>query len=199
MGRRIIRRTVNLKSGLDFLLIPLIRLFSKDKQKDSPQTAVESTTYYLSTEEQGKEAPIPRPDNYIEQVLKYIPSEIVAAYLFLDGILRSSDKVTGLFFWAVFLFLLLVTPFYIWAVTSEKAEETGVIKKPAWDQIIVSFFSFAVWVFAIGGPFTYLSWYDPVYGSTLLVLFTFLPPIVSKIVYRTCTLLICRSENTAKM
>ena len=199
MGRRIIRRTVNLKSGLDFFLIPLIRLFSKDKQKDSPQTAVEGTTYYLATEGQDKEVPLPRPDNYIEQVLKYIPSEIVAAYLFLDGILRSSEKVTEMFFWVVFLFLLLVTPFYIWSVTSEKAEDTGAVKKPAWDQIIVSFCSFAVWVFAIGGPFTYMSWYDPVYGSTLLVLFTFLPPIVSKIVCRTCTLLTCRSENTMKL
>lgn len=195
MGRRIIRNTENTKSFFDSFLIPIIRLFVKES-KNQTATDADSKTFYLSETE--KEKPSVKSDNYIEQVLKYIPSEIVAAYLFLEGILKSSTKTTELFFWIVFFFMLVVTPFYIWALTSEKDENTGKTRKPAWDQIIISFFSFAVWVFAIGGPFASLPWYDSIYGSTLLVLFTFMPPIISKILCRTSIIICSQSGNSMK-
>ncbi len=199
MGRRIIRKEGNVKSRIDFLLIPLIRLFIKEDPKSQTETGAGSEIYYMPGEEKGKESLPSRTDTYIEQVVKYIPSEIVAAYLFLDGILKSSEKVTETFFWGVFLFLLAATPAYIWAITAEKEECTGKVRKPAWDQIVISFFSFAVWVFAIGGPFTYLSWYHPVYGSSLLVLFTFLPPIISKIICRSSAIISCGLKGSLEI
>lgn len=198
MGRRIVREAVNSKSGFDFLLIPLIRLFTDERPINQPETDGESKNHSLPGEGINGEISPSKPDSYVDQVLKYIPSEIVAAFLFMDGILRSSGKATVLYFWLIFIFLLAITPFYIWAVTSEKVESTGAARKPAWDQIIISFFSFAVWVFAIGGPFKFLSWYDPAYGSTSLVLFTFLPPIISKIISRASSIIIYWPKNSMK-
>jgi hypothetical protein len=46
-------------------------------------------------------------------------------------------------------------------------------------QLAVSTFAFGVWVFALGGAFTSLSWYEPFLGSVMLVLFTFFVPLIS--------------------
>jgi hypothetical protein len=36
-----------------------------------------------------------------------------------------------------------------------------------------------VWVFALGGAFASLSWYEPFLGSLMLVVFTFFAPLIS--------------------
>jgi hypothetical protein len=56
-----------------------------------------------------------------------------------------------------------MTPLYLFFVQKVKKAK----------QLILSTLSFAVWVFALGGPFTLLSWYDPLYGALLLPVFTF--------------------------
>lgn len=196
MWRRIIRNTSQAKSGLDFFLLPIIRLFHKNEAQISNVSKQAISMNPAGEGEKDSQPPFPRPDNYIEQVLKYIPSEIVAAYLFAEGILKSIDRAAEAASWIVFAFLLLVTPFYIWATTTEKPDKEETARKAAaWDQIIISFLSFGVWVFAIGGPFAFLSWYNPVYGSVLLVLFTFLPPIITKIICRTFSLASCQSSD----
>jgi hypothetical protein len=44
-------------------------------------------------------------------------------------------------------------------------------------QHVISLFSFVVWAFALGGPFALCGWYNPVYGSILLPVFTLLVAI----------------------
>lgn len=110
-------------------------------------------------------------DTYVTKLIKYIPSEIVAVYIFIEGILNSMNAA-GLLQWIIFAFLLILTPIYMWRVTHDKTQP------PAWGQIIISFFSFAIWVFAMGGPFTTLSWYNPLYGSILVALYTLVIPII---------------------
>jgi hypothetical protein len=44
-------------------------------------------------------------------------------------------------------------------------------------QHFISLLSFIVWAFALGGPFALYSWYNPVYGSILLPVFTLLVAI----------------------
>ena len=117
--------------------------------------------------------PVPIPDNYISRLFKYIPSEIVAIYLSIDTIFKSTNITQCILHtlsWIVFLVLLILTPFYLWRVT--KVTKTT--------QLVISTLSFVVWVFALSGPFAFLSWYQPVYGSVLLILFTFLIPIISE-------------------
>jgi hypothetical protein len=112
-------------------------------------------------------------DDYLTQLIKYIPSEIVAAFLTIDATIRSSNKISTVAYWMVFITLLILTPLYIWRVTSAPN------KPPATAQIIISTISFAVWVFAIGGPFARVEWYDPVYAALLLPIYTVAAPIIA--------------------
>ena len=111
-------------------------------------------------------------DDYTTKLIKYIPADIVAAFVVLDGILRSAAQVPTEVYWIVFFVLLILTPLYIWRVTTEPN------KPPAIAQILISTISFFVWVFALGGPFTHLDWYQPVYGALVLPIFTLAIPIV---------------------
>jgi hypothetical protein len=53
-------------------------------------------------------------------------------------------------------------------------------KKPTIKQTIISVGAFIVWGIAIGGePFLSISWYHPVYGSILMVLYTATIPLIS--------------------
>jgi hypothetical protein len=114
----------------------------------------------------------PPVDDYLSQVVKYIPAEIVAGFLTLNGILASASKTPQAAYWIVFGLLILLTPLYIWRVTKDP-------KLPMpWVQIVVATGSFIIWVFAIGGPFTFLNWYLPVYGAITLPIYTLGIPIV---------------------
>jgi hypothetical protein len=113
-------------------------------------------------------------DGYQDRVLKYIPADINAAWLALTGIVKSVTTIPqSSVLWILFCILLILTPIWIWKQTSD------VKKPPAVTQILVSTGAFFVWVFALGDPFTNLSFYQPVYGSILLILYTL---IVAKII-----------------
>jgi hypothetical protein len=133
-------------------------------------TAATGTTAAVGTTSATKAAV---SDDYITKLIKYIPTEIVTLFLFIDGILKSFHSSTAVG-WSLFFLLLAFTPVYMWRMTVLQA------KPPAWDQIIVSFFSFALWVYVIGGPFADLSWYAPQYGSILVALFTVAVPLFKK-------------------
>jgi hypothetical protein len=57
---------------------------------------------------------------------------------------------------------------YLWRIQK--------VKKKA--QLAVSTVAFVVWVFALGGAFEYLVWYEPFIGSVALVVFTFFAPFI---------------------
>jgi hypothetical protein len=113
-------------------------------------------------------------DGYQDRVLKYIPADINAAWLALTGIVKSVTTIPqSTVLWVLFVLLLILTPIWIWKQTSEAK------KPPAVTQILVSAGAFFVWAFALGDPFNSLSFYQPVYGSILLILYTL---IVAKII-----------------
>lgn len=114
----------------------------------------------------------PEPDDYFSKVVKYIPAEIVAGFVTLNGILLGDATIPQTVYWLVFVGLLALTPIYTWRVT--RAANFPV----AYSQIIVATVSFAIWVFALGGPFSFFSWYKAVYGSILLIMYTLFVPLV---------------------
>jgi phosphoglycerol transferase MdoB-like AlkP superfamily enzyme len=122
--------------------------------------------------------PQPAPtqeDDFVSQVVKYIPAEIVAAYVTLQGMLTSAtspNSIPSLVGWLVFLGLLVLTPLYTWRFSSVKG------LPPPYTQIVIATVGFVVWVFTLGGPFKALSWYNSIYGSILLIFFTLIPPLV---------------------
>lgn len=113
--------------------------------------------------------PSAEPDAYKDRLLKLIPAEVVAVYLALQGILATADGTSraSILLWVISAILLVSTPSYLWRIS-------GVRKR---SQLALSTAAFVVWVFALGGPFETLSWYEPLYGALLLPLFTFLVPL----------------------
>lgn len=116
-------------------------------------------------------------DSYLGKVARYIPSEIVAAYLAASGIVMGASgdipKLTWL--WVVIAVLGVLTP--IWMIFA-----TNVPGKPkAVFQIVVATVAYLVWVFAISGADLFPAWYNSIYGGLLLILFTLVVPLVEKI------------------
>jgi hypothetical protein len=107
-------------------------------------------------------------DDYASRLLKYIPTETVAAYLALSGVVASADGNRAVMLWAVFVFGLLLTPLYLRRVGNVHS----------WLQLGISTAAFVVWVFALGGPWSLLSWYEPYQGTLLLIAFTTTAPLV---------------------
>lgn len=109
-------------------------------------------------------------DDYSSRLLKYIPAEVIAVYVFVEGIIKQSTDPSSIqtLLWISFCIILILTPFYLRRV--QKVEK--------WVQLLVSTLAFGVWVFSMGGPFGLLMWYKPIYGAILLPLFTFAVGII---------------------
>lgn len=110
----------------------------------------------------------PTPDTYTSRLIKYIPAEVIALYLTLDTLIRSKGELHLAMYWGVFLFGIVATYLYLWRVQKVNKQL----------QLLISVIAYCVWVFAIGGPFVHLSWYDPLYAGLLLPSYTFLISIV---------------------
>ncbi|HLF16313.1 MAG TPA: hypothetical protein VI796_02640 [Candidatus Thermoplasmatota archaeon] len=113
------------------------------------------------------------PDTYTDRLLKYIPSETIALFVTLDGILLTVDEPPLFVWWAVFVALLLITALYIGRVTWSPQGRV------AWIQVAISTLAMAVWIFALGGPFTNYTWYEPYMGAILVPLFTVGAPLAT--------------------
>jgi len=104
-------------------------------------------------------------DEYLDRLLKYIPAEIVALYVFVLGIMQklSGTGEAKVIQWIVFAVFCAFTWIYL----------CRIVKVTKVQQLIISVVAFVVWVFALGGPFALYSCYNPVYGEILLPVFTF--------------------------
>lgn len=104
-------------------------------------------------------------DSFTDRLLKYIPAEVVATYALVEGIihLTATQETLQTVYWIVFFVFWAFTPLYLWRVQH--------VSKAL--QLVISFLAFFVWVFALGEPFTFLSWYEPIYAAVLLPVFTF--------------------------
>jgi len=103
---------------------------------------------------------------FLTALLKLIPSEVVAVYLFVLGILPPRPVphlvVAGL--------LVALTPLYL---------RFGMGVRSA-SQLAVSCISMLIWIYALGqGPVRFLEapWYEPWYGSAALAIWTLIPPM----------------------
>jgi hypothetical protein len=117
-------------------------------------------------------------ENYLTQVLKHIPSEIVMAYVTIDGVLQSSydasvsqeRQILLMLLWFIFGMLTLLTPLWLHRVMRVKRKR----------QLYLSTISVPVWLFALGGPFALYDWYRPALGAIILPLYTLIVPCVTR-------------------
>jgi hypothetical protein len=127
-------------------------------------------TVVRSSKAQGVRAEEEKPkDDYFTQIIKYIPSEAVALYLTLYGIVAAAKTQVPFetILWILFIVGLIATPIYLLRVTKVKDKV----------QLAISTVAFFIWVFALGGPFATYSWYNTVYGAILIVVYTFFVPL----------------------
>jgi len=108
-------------------------------------------------------------DTYRDRLFKYIPAEVVTLYLALNATLASAGNTPQWLHWVIIIVGLIGTPFYLWFAQKVRVRL----------QLIISTVAFLVWVFALGGPFTEISGYKPVYGALLLPIFTFFVAYIS--------------------
>ncbi len=103
-------------------------------------------------------------EEYLGKLLKLIPSEIIAAYMAIQGFIPEDKTKWGLT--AIAVVLLIITPLYLRFV--QKVAKTT--------QIFVSTISFVIWVYAIGGPFVLWNIHEAWIASAILLLWTaFIP------------------------
>lgn len=110
-------------------------------------------------------------DDFSTALLKYIPGEIVAAFVLVNGVMGNAKAATWAY-WAVFAALSAATPLYLWRVTQEPGTSLPI------RQLVSSTIAFGVWVFALGGPFSQYTWYASWYGAVLLPIYSVFIPIV---------------------
>lgn len=108
----------------------------------------------------------PTIDDYVTRLMKYIPSEIVGLYLAMRAVVPADGKHYPAL-WAVFAISAVLVPIYIWAATRRETDQ-----KPLWIQVLLATIAFPVWAFAIGEPFSHLTWYQGWVATLLLIFIT---------------------------
>jgi hypothetical protein len=105
-------------------------------------------------------------DTYFDKVLKYIPADVVGARVAVTGLVSSAPGVPQQqILWVAFAAGLVLTAWWTTKQTSAPGRPTPVA------QVVISTGAFAVWVFALGGPFEHVPG-QKLYGSLLLILYT---------------------------
>ena len=114
------------------------------------------------------------PNDFKDRLVKLIPSEIVTAYITIQGLISGAESPTGkidTLLWIVIAALIILTPIYLIYV--------GRVKKIG--QLIFTTIAFIIWVIVIGSPIKEILNYPAAFiGSIMLVLYTLMIPFVYK-------------------
>lgn len=106
-------------------------------------------------------------DTYFDRIIKYIPTDIVGGWVAVTGLINSGGQNVrvDILLWIGFVAGIVLTA--LWTLKQTSVPK----KKPAITQTMVATVSFIIWVFALGGPFVYMDFYQPLYGSLLLIFY----------------------------
>ena len=107
------------------------------------------------------------PDSYADRLIKYIPSDIVVLYVFINGVLMDKPPNEAMN-WIVFLLLFGATGLYLYRVQG--------VRTPL--QILASMIAFALWALAMPKSIVGFAWYTPAYSSVILAIYTFFLPLL---------------------
>jgi hypothetical protein len=118
------------------------------------------------------DVPVPSEDDYLTKLVKYVPLEVLGAYLSLAAVINSNLDKSHSAPWLGGLLLgtLLITIAYDRRVL-------GIVRNT---QIAMSLVGLTIYVFAEGKSswFATLGWYKPWYGSFALPIFAVLVAII---------------------
>jgi len=134
-------------------------------------SSVLKTVKSFSTEniETGKSGDVSR---YFEKVAKLVPSEILAAYIALIGLVPAIqlpvDKV--LMYQILTAFCLVLTPIYFIYM--------GDKERPKMVHTVLSTLAFVVWAYSVAGDRVVSSWHDDSLASMALIIFSLVSGLV---------------------
>src|SRR5215470_8471890 len=114
-------------------------------------------------------------DTFSDRLIKYIPADIVSAWVAAKGLVESSAiSSKQVVLWVCFGVGVVLTA--LW--TLKQTAMPG--KKPAVTQTIIVTGAFIVWTIALGEPFSTLlgSTEQALYGSLLLIFYTLLVGLI---------------------
>ena len=110
-------------------------------------------------------------DHFVEKLVRLIPSEAVALYLFAQGLIGTGRPVT-LLLWSAFCLLVAGLVRYLGSKRSSPQAT------PQWGAVGIACVSFVIWLYNIGGPFLLLpGLHDPVVASLVIAGWTTLTTI----------------------
>ncbi len=110
---------------------------------------------------------IEQENSFLQVLLKLIPSEVIAVFIFVQGVLPGQ-------FWPHFIVALVLvgmTPLYLSYAAGVKSRT----------QLLLSTLSMVVWIYAMGtGPLRFVKppYYEPWHGAVLLAVWTLVPPML---------------------
>jgi hypothetical protein len=105
-------------------------------------------------------------NSFLQVLLKLIPSEVIAVFVFVQGVLPRVLTPHLV----VTILLVAITPLYL-------SRAMGVRSRI---QLVVSTVSLVVWIYAMGaGPlrFVHAPFYEPWHGAVALAVWTLVPPM----------------------
>ncbi|MBL7128731.1 MAG: hypothetical protein ISS16_07075 [Ignavibacteria bacterium] len=112
-----------------------------------------------------------KANDYTERVIKYVPTEIIAGYLFVIGFIKPLTKnddmiLPGVVIFAVFF---LLVPIYFKLLAKSE---------PFITQSVIAMVAFIIWIYNISDLPVLLNIYASWVGALLLVVFTILSGLI---------------------
>jgi hypothetical protein len=115
-------------------------------------------------------------DGWLEKIVKYVPTEIVGAYIAIAAVLgEPQGQADARALWIFFAVLLGLTPVY----TLIAAARPGLPRPTV--QAVAATIAFAAWVAALGGPFRSLRGYDSRYAVAVMIVVTLMLPLLERV------------------
>lgn len=132
-------------------------------------------------------------DDYLSQLVKFIPAEVVTFYtaIFVSARSVMSEIPYQSVTWLMFAMGLFATFVFSWATNKRqlKVSKIDAQGKPIAGKAgkididgqivkaVLSSIAFCIWAFTLGAPFEgTFSWYHPFYGTLLLTFYTLMTP-----------------------
>lgn len=123
-----------------------------------------------------------------ESVTAYIPTEVVAAYVAVIGVLQQPPGDSRVPSWVAFWVFLTMCPLAVWVALARQERSKG-LPLPVhphswpvhtWFNLFAATASFALWGFSLPEtPFQDFAWYESRYGTFALVTGTVVLGLVS--------------------
>jgi hypothetical protein len=112
----------------------------------------------------------PTADDFVTRLVKYIPAEVLGAYLFVANLIDQNvpQERRGAWLLGLLVVSIVVLVLYDWLVLN-------IVRAL---QIAISALGLVVYVYSIGGVFATQSWYQAWWGTLALVVFTIVVGLV---------------------